>query len=115
VHITKRSPQYGNCVVVLDGVTTITDFEWADDWGNRCYYRGFGAVRVLPEWNREVLIRCEEPFPLLVNWRPNLDHWRNRYNALQFKRFSRKKERVTVGRRSNTPEINNSASASTIW
>src|SRR5258705_6275503 len=44
----------------------------------------------------------------------NLDPWRNRYNALQSNDF-REKEGVTVGRRSNTPEISNSASASTIW
>jgi len=44
----------------------------------------------------------------------NLDPWRNRYNALQSNDF-REKEAVTVGRRSNTPEISNSASASTIW
>jgi hypothetical protein len=44
----------------------------------------------------------------------NLDPWRNRYNALQSNDF-REKEGVTVGRRSNTPGISNSASASTIW
>ena len=50
----------------------------------------------------------------IVNSASNLDPWRNRYNALQSNDV-REKEGVTVGRRSNTPEINNSASASTIW
>jgi hypothetical protein len=43
----------------------------------------------------------------------NLDPWRNRCNPLQLNEF-REKRGVPVGRRSNTPEINNSASASTI-
>src|SRR6266436_4265928 len=44
----------------------------------------------------------------------HLAPWRNRYTALQSNDF-REKEGVTVGRRSNPPEISNSASASTIW
>ena len=44
----------------------------------------------------------------------NLDPWSNRYNALQLNSF-REKAGVTVGRRSNAPEISNSTSASMIW
>ena len=44
----------------------------------------------------------------------NLDPWPNRYNALQLNSFQEKRG-VTVGRRSNAPEISNSNSASMIW
>src|SRR5271167_2060142 len=44
----------------------------------------------------------------------NLDPWPNRYNALQLNSFQQKSG-VTVGRRSNAPEISNSTSASMIW